>query len=115
MAVLDIDHMEIKGLELLVDRIWIVDVRDVSVNLQTVVVDDHTEIVKLFGSREHGSLPDLAFLDLAVSEQCVDAVVFLLHLRRQRHADCAGDSLSQRARAHVDSGQKSHGRMSLKT
>ena len=113
IAVRNIDHMEIKRFELLIDWIRAVDFFQRAVDLKIVVVDDHAEVVKLLGSRKHGSFPYLAFLNLSVSEQCVNAEIPFLDFSRDCHSNRAGNALSQRAGGHIHTGDVLHVRVTL--
>ena len=85
----DIDHVPLESLELLVDGIRAVDVRDRAVNLQIVVVHDCDQIIETVVSCEHCCLPYFALLDLAVTEDGIDSPVRLIHFRCQCHTHCS--------------------------
>ena len=95
MTVLHINHVEIKSLELLVNRIRIVDFLERSVDLKVIVIYDHAQVIELLCACEQGCLPYLALLYLAVADQCIYAVILVLKFCCQRHADRAGNTLSQ--------------------
>jgi len=105
--------VEIKALELLVDRVRRADLVDRSVDLQVVVVHNHAEVIQLAETCEHGSLPDLSLLDLAVAAKCIHTVILLFHLPCQSHAARCGKSLSQRTGRHIHARNVLHIRMSL--
>ena len=44
---INIDHMEVKCLEFLIDRIWRVNVCNLSIDLKVVIVNDHYQVVQL--------------------------------------------------------------------
>ena len=88
--------MEVKCFKLLVDRIRGVYILDPSIDLESVIVHDYYQIVQVSVSCEHGSLPDLSFLDLAVTEKRVHTVGSLIQLSGNSHTYCRGDALSQR-------------------
>ena len=46
-----------------------------SVNLKSVVIHDHDQVVQLSGSGKHGCLPDLSFLDLSISQKGIYPVI----------------------------------------
>ena len=66
------------------------------------MVDDQAEVVQLLVAREHGGLPDLALLDLAVTKQAVGAIGIAPVLGGERHAHGSRDALAQGAGGHVD-------------
>ena len=63
--------------------------------------------------RKHGGFPHLALFRFAIAQQGVDPIVFPVHLAGQSHAHGGGNSLAQRARAHVHSGGALHIGMAL--
>ena len=103
MAV-DLDDLEAERLKLLVEGLDARDVRNGAVDLQTVLVYDDNEVVKLVVRSEHRRLPNLTFLHLSVAEDCIGTIVFVVKLRRKRHTARCGNTLSERTCAHVDTG-----------
>ena len=87
--------MKIESLKLLVNRIRRADLGDRPVDLKVVVVHNDAEIVQPVVAGKHGCLPDLAFLQLAVTQQRVDPVAVLGKLCGQCHTDRCRDALSQ--------------------
>ena len=77
ISVCNIDHMEIKCLKFLIDRVWRAYVLYLTVDLKAVVVNDHYKVVQFSGTCEHSSFPYLAFLDLAVSKKCVYTIAVI--------------------------------------
>ena len=94
-------HMESEALKLLGNRIGGIDHIYRSVDLQPVVVHDHAQIVEFLGCREHGCLPHLSLLDLAVAQKRVYTVVLIAELRGECHAHRDGNSLAQRSAGSV--------------
>ncbi len=62
---------------------------------------------------KHGSFPDLALFELAVAEERIDAVIFLIDSGCKCHAARCRNSLSEGTRTHIESWEILHGRMSL--
>ena len=87
--------------EFCVDRIWRIDLLQRSIALDMIVVQDDDQIIKLLISGKLQCLPDLSFLNLAVTEQGVDAVVLPAHFTGECHPDRHGQALSKRSRAHI--------------
>ena len=112
MAV-DADYMEIKCLKFLVNRIGGANLIHRAVDLKSVVIHNHDQIIQLSVTCEHRSFPDLAFLDLPVAKECINTVIFLLQFRRECHSDRSRDSLSQRTAGHIHAWNMLHIRMSL--
>ena len=88
--------MEIKCLKFFVDRVRRTYFINSSIDLKVIIVNDHNQIVQFAESCPHGSFPDLAFLDLTVSAECIDTVIFFVKLSGCCHSGCCGESLSQR-------------------
>ena len=63
---------------------------------------------------EHGGLPDLAFLDLAVAHQGIDTEGLFKVLRALRHAAGHREALAQGTGGHIHAGDQVHVRMALK-
>ena len=81
--------------ELVWDGIGAHDVGDAPVNLQAVIVDDHTEVVQLVVVRKHHRLPNLPLFDFTVAKQSVNTEIFAQVFGPQRHTRRCGDALSQ--------------------
>ena len=105
--------MESEALKLLGNRIGGIDHIYRSVDLQPVVVHDHAQIVEFLGCREHGCLPHLSLLDLAVAQKRVYTVVLIAELRGECHAHRDGNSLAQRSAGSVHSRRVLYTGMSL--
>ena len=95
VAVGKLHHVELKGAELVGKRHGVVDFLDGAVDLQAVVVDDHAEVIELLVAGEHGSLPDLALLALAIAQQGVRAISIAPVLGGNRHTHGGGDALAK--------------------
>ena len=63
---------------------------------------------------KHGSLPDLALFNLAVTQECVDAVVLVELLTRKRHTNSSRNALTQGTGAHVNARRVVHVWVTLK-
>ena len=85
---INLDHMEIKCLELVRDRIRRTYILNLSVNLQPIVIYDHNQIVQLACTGKHGCLPDLSLLDLTISQDRIGAVIRSVQLGGKRHTHC---------------------------
>ena len=68
VVTVDADNVPAESLELLVDGVRRHNLGYLAVDLETVVINDCNQIIKLIVSREHCSLPYLTLLDLAISE-----------------------------------------------
>ena len=102
VSILQINHMEIKGLKFLVNRIGRADLVDSAVNLHPVIIHNHHKIVQFAEPGKHGRFPYLPFLDLSVPEQGVDTEIPSRKLCPKSHSGCCGNPLSQRTRGHVN-------------
>ena len=89
--------MEVECFEFFVYRIGVVDLIDGTVDLKTVIIHDHYQIVQLLGTGKHGCLPNLAFLYLAVSQQCIGSVGCTIKLCGKSHTYRGRDTLSERS------------------
>ena len=114
VAVCNIDHMEIESFKFLVDRVWGAYICNITIDLKSVIVHDHNQVVQFAEACEHSCLPYLSFLDLAVSKQCVYTIVIIAEFGRKSHTCCSGDSLSKRTTGHINTRDMLHIRMSLK-
>ena len=65
-----------------------------AVDLQTVAVDDETEVVDLMVRRCHGRLPNAPLLLLAITHDAENTVGLAVHLGRQSHAQRYANPLS---------------------
>ena len=95
-----------------------VDVAHVAVDLQVVAVHDGDEVVQMPVAREHGGLPVLPLLHLAVAQKAEHALRRPTIARRvqaeaQRDAGGDGEALAQRARAHLNPRAQVRVRMAL--
>ena len=61
------DHVPAEGAPFIRHRLQIHDVLDKSVQLDSVVVQDGAHVIEMIVAGEHGRLPDLALLNLAVA------------------------------------------------
>ncbi len=95
-------------------KAFVEGIKDGSIDLKTIIVHDDYQIVQLSVACEHGSLPYLTLLDLAVAQQCVYTIAVAGYLCGKRHADCCGDALSQRSAGHIKTRCVLHTGMSLK-
>ena len=86
--VINIDHMEVKCLKLLVDRIRGINFLDRTVDLKIIIIYNHNQIVQLVAGCQHGCFPHLSFLDLTISKKCIHSVVCLIHFSCDRHSNC---------------------------
>ena len=109
----DLDHLKAECLKLFVKRFDSRHVLNSAVDLQTVLVNDHNEVVELVVRSKHCRLPNLAFLYLAVAENCICAIVFVVKLCRERHSARRRYALSERACAHINAGCTLHIRVTL--
>ena len=113
VVTVDLSHFKTECLQLLRNGIGAHHVGDVAVDLQAVVVDDDAQVVQLVVVGQHKGLPNLALLDLAVTQQGVYPAVLALVLGGQSHAGGSGDTLAQRAGGHVHAGGLVHVGVSL--
>ena len=77
------------------------------------MIDDSDEVIQVVVAGEHGRLPHLALLALAVAQQRVDAVAVTPVLCGERHSDRGGDTLTERSGRHVDARRVIHIGMAL--
>ena len=81
---------------------------------KTVKVKDSAKVIKLIVSRKHSSLPNLTFLALTVSENCINTVILLIDLARKSHTASCGEAESERSCCHINAGSSFHIRVTLK-
>ena len=60
--------MEIEGFKFLIDGIRTADIFYSTIDLQTIIVHDHAEIIQISGAGKHSCLPYLTFLDLTITK-----------------------------------------------
>ena len=87
--------MEMERFKFFIDRVGGVYLVDAPVNLEVVVIHDHHKVVQFPVPGKHRRLPDLAFLDLTVTEECVYTVTVIPQLRCECHTDCRRDALAE--------------------
>ena len=73
------------------------NVLDEAIELNAVVIDDGDDVIELVERAGHGGFPDLAFLNLAISEHAVRAGFAAIEAGNQPHADSEGEALAQGA------------------
>ena len=71
---IDIYNMEVERFEFLVYGVRITYILNLTVDLQSVVVNDDHKIIKVLMARKHCCLPYLAFCDLTVAEKRIYAI-----------------------------------------
>ena len=101
MAV-DLDDVGTKGGELLIQRLGGHNIAGAAVDLQAVDVHDGAEVIELILGSGHEGFPNLTFGHFAVAQDGIDAVILVLYLTGQSHADSNGDALTQRTGGHID-------------
>ena len=109
-----IDDMPAECPELLIEGLRSDDIGGLAVDLQTVDINDRTEIVTLVMGGCHCGLPDFAFFAFSVADQAVDAVILAGKLIGKRHAVRRRKALAKGTGGHVDARQVVHIRMTLK-
>ena len=109
----DFNNIKIKCPEFIRDRIRRADVFDFTVNLKTVIINDHAKVIQFPVTCKHGCFPDLAFLNFSVSQKCIYTVILVLKFRGKCHAACGAQSLSQGSGRHINARNMFHIRMSL--
>ena len=87
-----------KSFELWLKVAQAADIVHPGVGLELVVIDDDRQLVEAFMNRRLQGLPELPFLELAVSREDKHAPLFSLEPVRQDHAACLGDPHSEGAR-----------------
>lgn len=88
MCICQINHMEIKCFELLINRIRRTYILNLTINLKTIVIYDNTEIVKLSVAGKHCCFPHLAFFNLTITKQCIYTERITAHFSSQCHTTC---------------------------
>ena len=109
----DLDHVPAEGAPFRRERIGVEILGNRPRSGKFVVVEDGREVVELVERGGHRGRPDLAFVDLAVAEDAVDAGVALVDLRRHRHAAGDAQALAQRAGVGLDARRAVDFRMAL--
>ena len=74
---------------------------DPAVDLHAVAVYDGNEVLQPVVAGGHGGFPDQTLLAFAVTQQNVGHIVLMVLLGRQGHTQADGQTVSQRAGAHV--------------
>ncbi len=97
IVTVNFQNVPTERLILINDRVDVHDIFHFAVNLQAVLVENHDEVVELVLPRTHRGFPHRTFLVLTVGADGEDAVIFLVQLGRQSHADRNREALSQRA------------------
>ena len=60
------------------NRVWRAYFVNFTVDLKSVVVHDHYQVVQFAESGKHSCLPNLTFLDLAITKKCI--YLSLIHI-----------------------------------
>ena len=107
------DHVCTEALQLLLVGRGRQDAVYGAVDLQSVVVDDHAQVIQVIAGGEHQRLPDLALLALAVPDQGIDSVPAAVQPGGKRHAAGGRDTLPQRAGGHIHARDMLHIRVPL--
>ena len=68
-------YMEIECFEFLIDRVWGAYVLNFTIDLKTIVINDHYKIVQFSEACKHSSFPNLTFLNLAIAQNGIDTIV----------------------------------------
>lgn len=99
VEIVSVDGLYVKAesLELLVNRFRAGNFADRAVNLQAVEVDNQAEIIEVVVGCKHSSFPNLTLFNLAIAEQRVNTVVFVINLAGKRHA-CRAESPDRESR-----------------
>ena len=94
VEIVSVDGLYVKAesLELLVDRFRAGNFTDRAVNLQAVEVDNQAEIIEVVVGCKHSSFPNLTLFNLAIAEQRVNTVIFVINLAGKRHACRSGNA-----------------------
>ena len=66
-----------------------------TIELETIIIYHHDEIVKLISICTHHCFPDYALVHLAVTEEREHAVILMVALTCKSHADSARSSLPE--------------------
>ena len=107
------DEVTAEGLDLFIVRRGADDLVDGSVDLQTVVVNDDTEVVQLVVGGKHECFPNLTLLAFTVTDDGIDTVILLVNLCAERHTASGGNALTQGAGGHIYTGGLFHVGMTL--
>src|SRR4029450_12015013 len=111
VVAIDLQHRPAEGLPLVDDRLEVEDLLDEAVELNAVVVQNHTEIVNAVIRRPeagsgHRAFPDLALLDLPVADDAVHTRALARELEAEGHARRHRQPLAERARRGLDARQR---------
>ncbi len=104
VVAVDLRHVPAERRELRAQIAGVAHVAGAPVDLQAVAVDDGHEVVQLAVRREHGGLPHLALLALAVAQQREHRLGGAVQLQAGRGPRRDGQPLSERARGHLHAG-----------
>ena len=84
-----------------------------TIDLESVVVQDHNEVIQFVVSSRHSSFPHDTFLDLSVADDRVNFLILILVFCSHCKSACDGYALSQRTCVYVHTRCFLHIRMSL--
>ena len=104
VVAVDLDHVPPEGLPLLDHGIDVQDVHDLVGLLDLVLVEDHAQVRQAVLAAEHGGLPQLSGLGLAVADHAVDPPVGAVEPPGDGHAHGHRQALPERPRGRLDAG-----------
>ena len=104
VVAVDLARVPAERLELGGDVAEIAHLLGGAVDLQPVAVDDGDQVVKLAMGGEHGRLPHLALLALAVAQQREHRLGLAVELEARGGAGGDGEALAERSGGHLDAG-----------
>ena len=88
ISVCYIDHMEIKCFKFLINRIWRANFIYFSIDLKSIIINNHNKVVQFTEACEHSCLPNLTFLNLTIAKKCIHPVGFVAQFCRKCHTYC---------------------------
>ena len=110
----DNDDVPAERFEFLIKRSGVHDVGNLTVDLETVPVDECAEVIELVVCAEHSGFPNLTFLGFAVADDGVNAVSVTGDLCGESHARCGGNAETERTGGHINAGGVLHIGVTLK-
>src|SRR5688572_15403793 len=94
VVAVDFLHIPAESTPLIGKGVLTHDVLNIAIILHAVTVNDGCEVAELVVRSRHRCFPDLAFIELSVTQEAIDSVIPSVEARRQTLTDGERETLS---------------------